>query len=244
MSSTNKTTNYELSQFIGSDKPAWLSDYNGDMGKIDTGIHTAQTTATGADGKADANATKIGTLTNLTTTDKTSLVGAVNEVNSLAGTANTSAGTALSTANSAGSKADSALAGLNRFNLTSRSNLTPSTDKGNIASQSYMRFATDSTSSVYKIYGRLQVTGMSSVTGNVNVVAGTTSLRPSEAYTVEGGCLMYRKFTNGTSDVIPRNFSVGTNGVITVQEFTAVQDLDFVMFYFPPCIYFNSDFGD
>ena len=35
MSSTNKTTNYELSQFLGTDKPAWLSDYNTDMSKID-----------------------------------------------------------------------------------------------------------------------------------------------------------------------------------------------------------------
>lgn len=36
MSSTNKTTNYELSQFVGSDKPTWLGDYNSDMAKIDT----------------------------------------------------------------------------------------------------------------------------------------------------------------------------------------------------------------
>lgn len=35
MSHTNSTTNYELSQFLGSDKPAWLVDYNGDMLKID-----------------------------------------------------------------------------------------------------------------------------------------------------------------------------------------------------------------
>ena len=34
MSSTNKTPNYQLSQFVGSDKPAWLADYNQDMSKI------------------------------------------------------------------------------------------------------------------------------------------------------------------------------------------------------------------
>ena len=28
MSSTNKTTNYNLSQYIGSDKPTYLGDYN------------------------------------------------------------------------------------------------------------------------------------------------------------------------------------------------------------------------
>ena len=37
MASTTKTTNLELSQFVGTDKPAWLTDYNGDMQKIDNG---------------------------------------------------------------------------------------------------------------------------------------------------------------------------------------------------------------
>lgn len=36
MTATNKTTNYELSQFVGTDRPTWLGDYNGDMSKIDT----------------------------------------------------------------------------------------------------------------------------------------------------------------------------------------------------------------
>lgn len=36
MSSTNKTKNYTLSQYIGTDKPTYLGDYNGDMLKIDT----------------------------------------------------------------------------------------------------------------------------------------------------------------------------------------------------------------
>ena len=35
MASTNKTENYDLSQFVGTDRPTWLGDYNGDMAKID-----------------------------------------------------------------------------------------------------------------------------------------------------------------------------------------------------------------
>ena len=35
MASTNKTENYDLSQFVGTDRPTWLGDYNGDMTKID-----------------------------------------------------------------------------------------------------------------------------------------------------------------------------------------------------------------
>lgn len=35
MTATNKTSNYELSQFVGTDRPTWLGDYNSDMAKID-----------------------------------------------------------------------------------------------------------------------------------------------------------------------------------------------------------------
>lgn len=35
MTATNHTGNYSLSQFVGTDRPTWLGDYNGDMTKID-----------------------------------------------------------------------------------------------------------------------------------------------------------------------------------------------------------------
>lgn len=35
MTATNHTTNYNLSQFAGTDRPTWLGDYNDDMAKID-----------------------------------------------------------------------------------------------------------------------------------------------------------------------------------------------------------------
>ena len=35
MTATNHTENYNLSQFIGTNRPTWLGDYNGDMAKID-----------------------------------------------------------------------------------------------------------------------------------------------------------------------------------------------------------------
>lgn len=42
MGSTNKTANIGLSQFIGTDKPTWLVDYNGDMSTIDEAIGELQ----------------------------------------------------------------------------------------------------------------------------------------------------------------------------------------------------------
>ena len=143
MAATNHTTNYNLPQYIGTDKPTYLGDWNSTMGAIDTQMktnadnasgalsaaQTAQTnansalsTAQGADSKADtaitnaaaaqstadnatsvatsalstantANSksdtntnsisaldTKVGDLSDLDTTDKTSVVNAINEV--------------------------------------------------------------------------------------------------------------------------------------------------------------------
>lgn len=69
MSSTNKTVTIELSQYVGTDKPTYLTDYNGDMLKIDNAIAadrdsiaTAQNTADGAVAKADANKDSIDTI--------------------------------------------------------------------------------------------------------------------------------------------------------------------------------------
>lgn len=45
MSSSQKTPYYNLSQFQDTDKPSWRGDYNGDMGKIDTGLQEVKTSA-------------------------------------------------------------------------------------------------------------------------------------------------------------------------------------------------------
>ena len=61
MSSTNKTANYDLSQYIGTDKPTYLGDYNGDMLKIDKQMKTnadSASNATSAAGAAQAVADK------------------------------------------------------------------------------------------------------------------------------------------------------------------------------------------
>ncbi|UWG07782.1 MAG: hypothetical protein [Bacteriophage sp.] len=54
MSSTNKTTNYKLSQYIGTDKPTYLGDYNGDMLKIDNQMKVNADSASNATAAASA----------------------------------------------------------------------------------------------------------------------------------------------------------------------------------------------
>lgn len=63
MAHTNQTPNYELSQFLGTDKPAWLVDYNGDMEKIDLGMKAAQDVADAAKAEADQGALDIAAVT-------------------------------------------------------------------------------------------------------------------------------------------------------------------------------------
>lgn len=95
MSATNTTTYYNLSQFIGTDKPAWLQDYNGDMLKIDTAINNAKLAADSAANAASAAqndaTTALGDFATLSATVGTlsntlgTAVGNINTINSLIG---------------------------------------------------------------------------------------------------------------------------------------------------------------
>lgn len=125
MSSTNKTTYYDLSQYIGTDKPTYLGDYNSDMSKIDGAIHNVQETATTANqtaGSAEAKVTQVtenvealkgrvgvleGNVSNLQEKD-TAQDSAINSAKQTAESANTTANNALQSANSANVKVDSA----------------------------------------------------------------------------------------------------------------------------------------
>ena len=239
MSSTNKTTNYELSQFLGTDKPAWLSDYNSDMGKIDAGIYTAQSTATGADGKADTNATSIGTLANLTTTAKTSLVAAINEVDANADTAQTTANTAANTATQANTKATNLQT---FFNLTGSQNLTVTTDKGSLAAESKINSAHNSDGSLGKIYGNIAV-DLSNQTGTLTVTIANTGLHPSESITIDALAIKF-VYANGafnySSDA---KVVIATDGTATIQaELNNI--VTKIHFLLPPCLLFMTDFGD
>lgn len=117
MSSTNKTTNYQLSQYIGSDKPTYLGDYNGDMNKIDAAIKKAAdkaSTASSTAGTASSNATealqkakeasgKADTAQETAEAAQTTATGALSTAtaaSNLAGSANTAATDAQSRINS------------------------------------------------------------------------------------------------------------------------------------------------
>ena len=70
MGHTNETANVELSQFLGTDKPAWLVDYNGDMAKIDAYAYATKV-------KADANESAITSLGNRVTTVENNITNTI-----------------------------------------------------------------------------------------------------------------------------------------------------------------------
>ena len=59
MSSTNKTTNLLLSQFLGTDHFSFLTDYNGDMLKIDTYCGNLKSLIDGQSSKTEGNTESI-----------------------------------------------------------------------------------------------------------------------------------------------------------------------------------------
>lgn len=236
MASTNKTTNYELSQFLGSDKPAWLSDYNADMSKIDTAIKNAADSATAAGGEATAATTAIGTLTNLTTDDKTSTVAAINEVDSHADTAQ-------NTANTASGLATNAITGVNNlkamFDLNSITSLTGSSSQLSPSSTS-VTCAKNSDGSLAKIYGRVRFSG--GYNGNITLTLSDTGLRPTEPITFNG-CALRLAATSSGNGTYTQSYTLNTNGTITMtvgsSSSTAQTDIALIA-----CLLFIKDFGD
>ena len=95
MSATNSTPIINLPLFIGSDKPAWLTDWNGAMNTIDTAIANLQTaeagTATSLASLAQSVEALSGTVGQHTTSLQTLTTavsgntGSINTINSLIG---------------------------------------------------------------------------------------------------------------------------------------------------------------
>ena len=80
MASTNKTTNFNLPQWVETDKPTFEGDLNGAFLIIDNTMESNKTTAETGNANANSALEKIGNLTLLETTVKDNLVNAINEI--------------------------------------------------------------------------------------------------------------------------------------------------------------------
>ncbi len=261
MSHTNSTTNYNLPQFLGTDKPAWLGDINPAMTAIDTAIKTASDNATTASTGTTANTTAIGTLSSLTTTAKTDLVSAINEVDSDVGTLNTQVGT---NTNAIADNArniinlDNGLTALtNKFIL---SDITTSSVSPTGTTSNTLTLAQNTEGSVFKIYGSLQGTNISwprvaipGATGQYGIATGLTlNTAPSEAFAIDGAILAIIQNVNNYTMVDnerPLGIYVGTDGKIYLWPWSNAGTSSTgsgvaCRLWSPCCVYFNTNFGD
>lgn len=260
--STNSTTHYNLSQYIATDKPTYLVDYNGDMLKIDTAIYNAMS-------KANDNETHIGTMNNLNTTEKSNLVGAINEVNTQVGTntsdiaqntldisANsTKIGTLadLSTTyktnivgaiNEVKAEANTNRDNIDKFNLTHFDTYSDSDfTKSNITSMNAQGFtvATNEDGSIFKVYGQIVCQKGS---GNASVSI-QTRIRPTSNLTIAFSGMSFWEYSNANFQR-GSSFSIDTNGILTIEinSFGSDPTQETIRKIYFPCLYFAKDFGD
>lgn len=131
MSYTNHTTNLELPQYVGTDKPTYLGDFNTAMSTIDTAYASNKALAEGAQTTAN---TANNTATQAAS-DASSATSTANAAATAAAQADTKADTALNSAASANTKADTAIsnAAANALKIGDLSSLN-TTDKTDVVS--------------------------------------------------------------------------------------------------------------
>lgn len=261
MSSTNKTSHYNLSQYSASDKPTYLVDYNTDMSNIDTGIYNAQN-------KADTNGTSIGTLSSLTTTEKSNLVGAINEVDGDLGSLNTTVGnhttaiadntsdignlTNLSTSDKTSlvGAVNEVNYNLSNFNLTAFETITNFTmydTNGNVYTGTTLSGSIDvaknSDGSLAKIYGSIKINKIL----NARKISFQTSLRPSQNITINGhvtDVTLVSEYNTAVDQIKYVSMTIKTDGTVEVPFVYTYSNGSNKTLLFTNSLLFIKDFGD
>lgn len=257
-SSTNHTANYDLSQYIGTDKPTYLGDYNSDMSKIDANLKLVSDKANSADSKATAGSTTADSA--LTRANEAYTLA--DTANTLANTANNTAGTALensvanatqlakfnfvnhNTAYRSSSDSNTAQITLGKFNTN---NLTFTTTNSGL-SNAYCNIQCDTNSdgSLGKIYGPFHVVANYTINASngypcIRLRCSDLNIKvPTETYTIwsAGTCI------SGTS-VNCGSITISSDGYVYIYGNLNVtaSSANYRTIY-NPCIYFFEDFGN
>lgn len=223
MSSTNKTTNYQLSQYIGTDKPTYLGDYNGDMNKIDAAIKaakdagsTATSTAASAESKAEAAQTTAG-----------EAAASADAAQETADSAKEIAQSAQTTATGAAGNASSALtkaqtAERNVADITNKNIWTAASGIGN---KGITNYATGDFNANYNEFSKLlNIYGEVAVTAGTTVPSSTTLATLPQTIMNKIGRLTQNRtinaalmFSSDNGAAITTSFELTTDGRIVTQ---------------------------
>lgn len=242
MSYTNSTPNYNLPQFVGTDKPTWLNDVNGAFTSIDTQMKANADSATTANTNASTAVNNTGTLSELNTTDKTSLVNALNEVNTNLSTVAGVASGASATATNANNKVSTLES---KLNFTQFKNFTSSDFTGtgftNVTLDSFA-VASNADGSVGKIYGTVTLECNST---NGFEISFATPLRPKSNIAINGTLWANRtdKSNGVMASMITSTVNIATDGTVTIRKGGSYYN-NYVNLNFVACLLFLQDFGD
>ena len=253
---TNATTNYELPQFVGTDKPTWLGDFNEAMSDIDAGMHeNASDIATMQTDVATATATASQAsqdVAGLTTTVNT-LSTTVSSVQTTANNASQTASSALNTANTANGKADtnstnitSLQNAVREFNLDTFTTIAKSDTTSSNLNSDYSVNLTLATNShdktVFKLYG--QVIGKLITYNQVGYISFNTALRPESDITINGaGIYVFEESNMAIAAIRGADIIVTTTGEVRVNIGIWSDTVKCRALLFAN-LYFLSDFGD
>ena len=240
MSHTNTTANYNLPQFVGTDKPSWLTDVNGAMTSIDTQMKANADSATTASGLAQSASTSVGELSNLNTTNKNNVVSAINEVNNnLITTANTATNAGTTATNASTAVNDL----INYLNLTSFNTLTATSSTGYLTlSSSTLKSAVNANGTFGRIYGKIDIVG----TGNAaaTITLSDTGFRPQESFSVTGfAYAIINADTTYARYFTDLTLTFNTNGTVTITGLSVFAGMGGRIFMQTGLI-FAKDFGD
>ena len=243
MASTNKTTNYELSQYVGTDKPTYLGDYNGDMLKIDTAIHGVAESVGSETSRINIIENNIGSLSSLSTTDKTSVVNAINEVDTNSKSNATNIGTLsnLTTSNktsivNAVNEVDADIKKFNLTNITSYAYTQLTAGPNTNIAGGTITIATNSDKSIAKIYGFL--TGNATNSSRFIATIPDSGITPDTMISIAPTGIAANQQALGVGQ---SSIEINTDGSVVLKGTIAngTQGI-----FFMPCLYFIKDFGD
>ena len=261
--STNKTANYELPQFVGTDKPTWLGDFNSAMSAIDTGMATnasdidsMDTRVSSAEATASQASQNVTTLTGRVNTVESSLTS----VTSTANNAQATATSALNTANTANGKADtnaSAIsdiqsdvgdiqAELDEFNFDTFTTITKANTTASNVNSDYqvadLVLATNSNNkSIFKLYG--QVLGKLTTHSTTGYIAFQSALRPETDITINGAGVCGYETSGNVNALGLASITVKTTGEVRI-NFPVYGQTNSTRIILTANLYFVKDFGD
>lgn len=264
MSYTNQTPNYKLPQYVADDKPTYLGDFNKAMLDIDTNMKSIDTKATSAVATADnasTNATEALSTAQTAQTSASSAITKAENAQTVAENAQTTASNAQSTASTALSNATSAkqtaetantnaniaLNNFNKFNLSksllfnsNNNNIINGVNAGNDFSNSGLTLTYDTSNSIFKLYGVLQIHNPSqgSLTRTIKLL--NSPFRPEKDITINTAGLTVYGENFSRNDTA--NLTIKTDGTIEITTWFVTDTYKDVRIFFWNTLYLLQDF--